>query len=156
MAVTSGFFFCNPKNVDRYWQTHMGEFGSLVRLDRPLQGPWIQQAVSRMSQLHLEIDGSAAVTLSRASAGTALGLRLADFLYRSYISKIHTTEYGQYLDVQNIVLDKCGGNQVDSVVFEEECYRAIETVLNHPAFAKCYSVEDFARRAAHIQVLHFR
>ena len=131
-------------------------YGKLFHHQADITGKWIQGLIQRISALSCEFDvesdnfmNGINVSLRKKSVVDTkeiLGEEIAEFMVCSYVIKNRkkvckdTGETMTFHPHVNLVLDTLDNNYV--TIINKEVIESINTILNHPHFNGCNSIEE--------------
>lgn len=141
-------------------------YGNLFHYQYDYSGEWIQGLIQRISYLSCDFEepsnnllNGINVSLRKSIMDNLLGKDISQFMVCSYIvkNKVKKCKDGAkiaYLSPVNLVLDTINV-QYTSIV-NQEVIESIVTILNHPHFKGCCSIEDIQKKIALVDDLNGR
>ena len=142
-------------------------YGNLFQYQYDYSGKWIQGLIQRISSLSCDFEepsnnflNGINVTLRKSMMdNNLLGKEISQFMVCSYMvkNKVKKCKDGAkitYLSPVNLVLDTINV-QYTSIV-NKEVIESIVTILNHPHFKGCCSIEDIQKKIASVDDLNGR
>lgn len=144
-------------------------FGELYCLKNDFPGEWIISIIERINALQCifgvesQIKPNGINVVYKVKWGLeesdTLGKVISSFLVRSYITKIFRKfnpdgEECIYLIPINLVLSTLDRDY--TILVNKECIQTIMTILNHPHFSGCTSVEEIEKRLPNVKDLNNR
>ena len=142
-------------------------YGNLFQYQYDYSGEWIQGLIQRISYLSCDFEepsnnllNGINVTLRKSMMdNNLLGKEISQFMVCSYMvkNKVKKCKDGAkitYLSPVNLVLDTVNV-QYTSIV-NKEVIESIVTILNHPHFKGCCSIEDIQKKIASVDDLNER
>ena len=146
-----------------------GNYGKLYHHRADITGEWMQGLIQRIGSLSCEFFVESdnlmnGIKVSLHQKGTLnkdlLGKEIAEFMVCSYVIKHRIkvcTETGatmSFLPHVNIVLDTINNNYI--TIVNKEVIESINTILNHPHFEGCDSIEKIQHKIQSVEGLNGR
>ena len=138
-------------------------YGELYCLEKTGQGEWMDKIIKLIAGLKCifggntpELPNGISVT-KRDVHGVLIGTILSSFLLRTYIIKVYKKYVDDnqdlsYLSPINLILDAYNSYEDYGI----QIINSIETILNHPHFSNCKSIDDICKKIIDIKHLNRR
>ena len=133
-------------------------YGKLYILNNNIEGKWIKNVIRLLNTLYCNFidkceEYENGIQINLKYEGFILSTTISIFLINCYLMKYEEVynndgEKFSYLSPVNIVLDEI--NNTDS------CLNGINTILNHPHFEGCKSINDINNRISTVPNLNDR
>tara|TARA_B100000579_G_scaffold112214_1_gene89755 strand:+ start:3088 stop:3615 length:528 start_codon:yes stop_codon:yes gene_type:complete len=142
-------------------------YGNLFQYQYDYSGKWIQGLIQRISSLSCDFGEETNILLNGINVSlrknimdnNLLGKEISQFIVCSYMvkNKVKRCKDGAkitYLSPVNLVLDTV--NLHYTSIVNKEVIESIITILNHPHFKGCCSIEDIQKKIALVDDLNER
>lgn len=138
-------------------------YGELYCLEKTGQGEWMNKIIKLIAGLKCifgentpELPNGISVT-ERDDQGVLIGTILSSFLLRTYIIKVYKkyvedNQVFSYLSPINLILNAYNSYED----YGKKTINSVETILNHPHFSNCKSIDDICKKIIDIKHLNRR